>query len=395
METLFIRIASLGGRWQGWLQRDEGVIPLNEGDLESLMSGSADGRRVVLLAPTTSCLMTTLPVSKQQLRQIGEEEVLYLLEDQALTPVERLHGVYTPVSDTQVQAVAIEQQHLNSLLEPFRSANCQLIAAIPDIFLIPVNPSGWSLVVDALDCWLRISAHTGIRLEAVNALSVLQFAWQEQAPAGIRVYGDVPDEVEAWLREKGDAVTVERLPELAWTEEFAALNARHPFNLLSGDYAVKTASSLSGHWKYAAVFLAVALGVQFLYDGIRLYHFNKVAAVSKAEAVRLYQGWFPDEQRIVNLRRQAEARLEEKNSLQGGFMPLMTRVGQVLHDGHWQTRRIDFDRNGLMLEVDAMSLSEIDQLRQQLNAQGVNSETLSANSQGGAVRGRLRITESS
>ncbi len=76
-------------------------------------------------------------------------------------------------------------------------------------------------------------------------------------------------------------------------------------------------------------------------------------------------------------------------------MPLMTRVGQVLHEGHWQTRRIDFDRNGLMLEVDAMSLSEIDQLRQQLNAQGVNSETLSANSQGGAVRGRLRITESS
>ena len=76
-------------------------------------------------------------------------------------------------------------------------------------------------------------------------------------------------------------------------------------------------------------------------------------------------------------------------------MPLMTRVGQVLDQGSWQTRRIDYDENGLLLEVDAMSLSELDQLRQQLNGQGVLSETLSANSQGGGIRGRLRISESS
>lgn len=395
METLFIRIASLGGRWQGWLQREAGIIPLTEADLESLMSGNGGSRRVILLAPTTACLMSTLAVTRQQLRQIGPEEVLYLLEDQALTPVEKLHGVIHPLNDTQVLALAIDQQQLNSLLEPFRTAHCELQAAIPDIFLVPAKPGGWSLVVDALDCWIRLSEHTGVRLEAVNALSLLQASWQEGAPSSIRVYGDMPAEIEQWLVEKGDAVTLDRQPPLEWTEEFPRLTNRHPLNLLQGEHAVKTPTSLSGHWRFAAIFLAVALSVQFLYDGMRLFHFKKQAARHKAEAVQLYRTWFPEEQRIVNLRRQAEAHLQERQSRKAGFMPLMTRVGVVLGQGSWQTRRIDFDDNGLLLEVDALSLSELDRLRQQLNGQGVNTETLSANSQGAGIRGRLRISENS
>lgn len=393
METLFIRIASLGGRWQGWLHKAAGIIPLTESDLESLMSGGADGRQVVLLTPTTACLMATLPVSRQQLRQIGEEEVLYMLEDQSLTPVEKLHGVFHPVNDTQVQVAAIDQSQLLSLLEPFKAANCRLVAAIPDIFLVPQNPEGWSLVVDALDCWVRLSAFSGIRLEAVNAVSLLHAAWLEGAPSSVRVYGDLPGEIESWLAEKGEALVVERLPHLEWTEELAQLNNRHPFNFLQGEHAVKTATSLSGHWRYAAIFLATAIGVQLMYDGLRLGHFHKLEARSKAESAQLYKTWFPEEPRIVNLRRQIEEHLAERERHKAGFMPLMTRVGEVLNKGSWQTRRIDFDENGLLLEVDALSLSELDQLRQQLNAQGVNSETLSANSQGGGIRGRLRISE--
>lgn len=393
METLFIRIASLGGRWQGWLQKPAGMVPLTESDLESLMSGSADGRQVVLLVPTTAVLLSTLPVSRQQLRQIGEEEVLYMLEDQTLTPVEKLHGVFHAISDTHIQIAAIDQQQLQSLLEPFKAANCRLTAAIPDIFLVPANPDGWTLAVDALDCWVRFSAYNGIRLEAINAVSLLQAAWQEAAPASLRVYGELPREITDWLAAREEAIPVEHLPELEWTEEFANLGNRHPFNFLQGDHAVKTARSLSGHWRYAAIFLAVALTVQLAYDGLRLMHFKKQGLASKNEAIQLYKSWFPEEQRIVNLRRQAEARLAERQSHGAGFMPLMTRVGQVLNQGNWQTRRIDFDDNGLLLEVDALSISELDQLRQQLNGQGVTSETLSANSQGGGVRGRLRISE--
>jgi general secretion pathway protein L len=314
----------------------------------------------------------------------------------ALTPAEKLHGVFTPISDTHVDVAAIDAQQLQSLLEPFKASGCQLVAAIPDIFLLPANPRGWTLVVDALDCWLRTSATSGVRLEAVNTLPLLQSAWQENPPASIRIHGDLPEDIEqpGWAHWE----TLSRWSICRSSHgpvSSPALGNRHPLNLLQGEHAVKTATSLSGHWRYAAIFLAVALAVQLAYDGLRLMHFKKQGARSKEESVQMYRGWFPEEQRIVNLKRQVEAHLTEQQSREGGFMPLMTRVGQVLDQGSWQTRRIDYDENGLLLEVDAMSLSELDQLRQQLNGQGVLSETLSANSQGGGIRGRLRISESS
>ncbi|MBK8326283.1 MAG: hypothetical protein IPL02_04245 [Moraxellaceae bacterium] len=93
--------------------------------------------------------------------------------------------------------------------------------------------------------------------------------------------------------------------------------------------------------------------------------------------------------------RQIESHLAEKKQSGQGFVPIATRVGEVLNTGNWQTQRIDFDNNGLLLEVDALSLSDLEQLRQQLNGQGLVTETLSANSEGSSIRGRLRISESS
>jgi cell division protein FtsI/penicillin-binding protein 2 len=46
-------------------------------------------------------------------------------------------------------------------------------------------------------------------------------------------------------------------------------------------------------------------------------------------------------------------------------------------------------------DFDTLSLSDLEQLRQQLNSQGLITETLSANSEGSSIRGRLRISESS
>jgi hypothetical protein len=45
------------------------------------------------------------------------------------------------------------------------------------------------------------------------------------------------------------------------------------------------------------------------------------------------------------------------------LLPVLVRC---LNTGNWQTQRIDFDNNGLLLEVDTLSLSDLEQLRQQL-----------------------------
>ncbi len=394
MDNLYIRIPAIGSLWQGWYQKEQGLIPLSEMDLEAMMSVGGANLRVTLFIPTTACVMATVNISRQQLKQIDVNDLSFLLDDLTITPVEQLHCLYEPINDAQALVLGIQQTQLQTLIEPFKKNGCELVAAVPDIFLLPYNPQGWSLMVDGSDCWLRVNQLFGTRLEASSALSLINSAWQEQAASHIKIYGEVPAEVTEWLAEKGDALTVELLPQLNWTQEFSAINAKHPLNVLQGKFAVKTKSSLSGYWRYAAIFVAVTFGVQLAYDAIRLHHYNTMSKVAKTDSTHLYQSLFPDERRVVNLRRQIEAHLSEHQNAGRGFVPIATRVGTVLNGGNWQTQRIDFDNNGLLLEVDALSLSDLEQLRKQLDGQGLTTETLSANSQGTGIRGRLRISES-
>ena len=395
MDNLFIRIPVTGGLWQGWYLNGQDVVPLFDSDLDTIMTKSAADLRITLLVPTTSCVMTTVNITKQQLKQIDSKDIAYLLDDQTLTPVEQLHCLYAPMSDSQALAIGIQQQQMQALIEPFKNKDCELVAAVPDIYLLPHNPQGWSLMVDGSDCWLRVNELFGMRLEADSALAILNSAWNEQAPTHVQVYGEIPTELSTWLAAKGEALTVENLPSLNWEQEFSKITAKHPFNFLQGKFAVKTKSSLSGYWRYAAIFVAISFTMQLAYDATRVFQYNRVVKTTKAESVKLYQSLFPEERRVVNLRRQIESHLAERQNAGQGFMPIATRVGEVLNTGSWQTQRMDFDNNGLLLEVDALSLSDLEQLRQQLTGQGLTTETLSANSQGKGIRGRLRISESS
>ncbi|PTQ88285.1 type II secretion system protein GspL [Agitococcus lubricus] len=394
MDNLFIRIPTLGGLWQGWSRHEQTLKALSEADLEALMSAGLANVAVTVLVPTSLCLFSVVHITRQQLKQLQPSDMALLLEDQTLSPVEQLHCVCRPLNDEQAVIVGIQQQTLQSLLEPFTASQCQLVAAIPDIFMVPSQEHSWSLLVDNSDCWLRINPHLGLRLEATAAIVLLNSAWQEYPTQRVSVYGDVPSDVQAWLSAKQD-LTIDVVPAVNWTQEFQQLNAKHAFNLLTGKFTVKTASSLSGYWRYAAIFVGIAFATQLAYDSARLWHFKKVAQQTKTQSIQLYQSLFPQEQRIVNLKRQIESHLAERQQMGQGFMPIATRVGEVLNTQQWQTQRIDFDSNGLLLEVDAANLTELDKLRQQLNAQGLVAETLSANSQGTGIRGRLRISESS
>jgi general secretion pathway protein L len=290
--------------------------------------------------------------------------------------------------------LGIQDGILKELLEPFKDISGQLITAVPDIFLLPHNPQGWSLLVDNTDCWLRLNEAWGVRLEANSAIALLDSAWSEFPSSHIQVYGEIPSDVQSWLTTQ-EKMTVENLEPLDWTQQFAQITAKHPLNMLKGDFSVKTKSSLSGYWRYAAIFVGICFVTQLAFDAVRLVHYKKVVKTTKNESAQLYKSLFPNESRIVNLRRQIEAHLAEKKQSGQGFVAIATRVGEVLNSGNWQTQRIDFDNNGLLLEVDALSLSDLEQLRQQLNNQGLITETLSANSEGASIRGRLRISESS
>lgn len=396
MDNLYIRIPAINGLWQGWLATPNALQAraLTQDELEAIMATKAADMRINLLLPTSSCVMATVNVSKQQLKQLSGDDIAYLLEEQTLGSVEQLQCVYQSLTEQQALVLGIQSSTLKELIEPFKEITGELICAVPDVFLLPHNPQGWSLLVDNSDCWLRLNEAWGVRLEANAAIALLDSAWNEFPSSHIQVHGDIPSDVQSWLTAQ-EKITVEHLPALDWSQQFSQITAKHPLNILKGDFSVKTKSSLSGYWRYAAVFVGICLLTQLAYDATRLVHYKSVVKVSKNDSVQLYKSLFPNETRVVNLRRQIDAHLATKKQTGQGLVPIATRVGEVLHAGTWQTQRIDFDNNGLLLEVDALSLSDLEQLKQQLNNQGLIAETLSANSEGTGVRGRLRISENS
>lgn len=396
MDNLYIRIPTVNGLWQGWLvtEPNSSAQVLSQHELEAIMATKAMNMRITLLLPTSSCVIAAINVTRQQLKQLSATDIAYLLEDQTLTAVEQLHCVYEPLNEQQALVLGIQDNVLKELLEPFKDIAGELVAVVPDIFLLPPNSQGWSLLVDNSDCWLRLNNTWGVRLEANAALALLDSAWNEFPTSHIQIYGEIPTDVQVWLAAQ-ENITIEHLAVLDWTQQFSQITAKHPFNVLKGEFAVKTKSSLSGYWRYAVIFVAICFVTQLAYDAARLMHYQRVVKSVKTQNIELYKSLFPEEQRIVNLRRQIESHLLEKQDAGQGFVPIATRVGEVLNAGNWQTQRIDFDNNGLLLEVDTLSLSDLEQLRQQLTSQGLLSETLSANSQGTGIRGRLRISENS
>ena len=96
----------------------------------------------------------------------------------------------------------------------------------------------------------------------------------------------------------------------------------------------------------------------------------------------------------------AKALLEKglKSHLQGAassttILPMLTRVATTLQGSGLETQRLDYTGGVLTLDVDARALADIDSLKQRLGSRGFRAEIVSANAQGGLIRGRLRVGE--
>ncbi|MBK8326282.1 MAG: hypothetical protein IPL02_04240 [Moraxellaceae bacterium] len=112
-----------------------------------------------------------------------------------------------------------------------------------------------------------------------------------------------------------EKMTVENLPALDWTQQFSQITPKHPLNILKGDFSVKTKSSLSGYWRYAAIFVGICFVTQLAFDAARLMHYQGVVKTTKNESTQLYKSLFPNESRIVNLRPSNRITLSRKETI--------------------------------------------------------------------------------
>lgn len=396
MDTLFLHPDNQG-QVTAW-GREAGTIQVLGNHSFADLADRYAGARVVIFAPSSQCLLTKVTVSARQRRQ-AIDALGWLIEEQVGEDAENLHVIAGPEQadgDTPLLAMSLE------LVEYWRTA-CReagwaLHALLPDVMLLPHADGAWSMTrwADGTVA-LRTGMMAGAVLDSVPAVLMLDAAMREMPdsgrPVSLRVSGMADADqvaIQAWADVQGLPV------EFSGTHDESELLlsvmdwARHPANLLQGRFASRQQVLVPPALRIAAIFLLVAFSVQLVSEWARYAYYSNQAEKSQAAAITLYKKLFPNERRIVSVRKQMEAHLNEGSGGDGG-LPVLTKIAEAVQGSGLVAQRVDFSSGVLTLDIEARGLTEIDALKQKLQDVGLQAEIVSANAQNGAIRGRLRV----
>lgn len=396
MDTLFLHPDNQG-QVAAW-GREAGAIQVLGNHSFADLADRYAGARVVIFVPSSQCLLTKVTVSARQRRQ-AIDALGWLIEEQVGEDAENLHVIAGPEqSDGDTPLLAMSLELVEYWRTACREAGWALHALLPDVMLLPHADGAWSMTrwADGTVA-LRTGMMAGAVLDSVPAVLMLDAAMRETPdsgrPVSLRVSGMAEADqvaVQAWADVQGLPV------EFSGTHDESELLlsvmdwARHPANLLQGRFASRQQVLVPPALRIAAIFLLVAFSVQLVSEWARYAYYSNQAEKSQAAAITLYKKLFPNERRIVSVRKQMEAHLNEGSGGDGG-LPVLTRIAEAVQGSGLVAQRVDFSSGVLTLDIEARGLTEIDALKQKLQDVGLQAEIVSANAQNGAIRGRLRV----
>lgn len=340
-------------------------------------------REAIVFFPTSSVQMLRQPMSRQQLRQLGATGVRYLLEEYTLMPVDQLSVHYQMDDDEHVNIMALPTGLIQQYQNILALVGWKLQALLPDFLLLPapVALHQASLLIHQQQRILRTSP---LMAYYADDLTILLDYLPELNQ--LDIWGETT--VQDQLAIAGVAGLDTHLH--GWAASTAVMSdaqyIRHPYNVLP-----KAKSQLSGYWRAIAAVLLAAVVVQMLYDGVRVWRYHNIAEQTHAMAVQQYQAWFPEERRIVNLKNQFAAHLQNNNSTDLNALTLMSRVGPTLQQASLTASQVQYRDNSLELTLTASGLPALESLRSQLSSQGLKAELGAVNPANGQVSGLMRV----
>lgn len=381
---LYIWMPEGQAAWRWWAgDTTKQPIPLSEWHVaehwDALLSATAATaqREVTVFFPTSSAQLLQRQMSRQQRRQLGDQGVRYLLEEYTLGSVEQLAVRDQLLGEDELNVLALPSSVVAQYIQNMGLGNWQLHALLPDFLLIPLQDERPSLLLHGRTPMLRLSEGYAVlaedlsvvlpRLPQLNALTVL---------------GEPSDEQQMQL--SASELQLDQQPAVV---ELPERLARHPYNFLPKPKGL----AISIYWKALAALLLVAVLVQVVHDGLTAWRYQQVAVATQAQAEQQFRQWFPDEQRIINLRRQMEGRLQRSTEQDVMALSLIGRVGPVLQQAQLVAESVRYRDQVLEINVLAANLAALEQLRGQMTQQGLNAELGAVTSVGTEVSGLLRI----
>ena len=214
----------------------------------------------------------------------------------------------------------------------------------------------------------------------------------DDAELVIDSYSKLPDtEAELNLNEQAEELPMALLAKNAMEQSF---------NLLQGDYQVKTKRSpILKTWAWAAGLAVCALLVNLLFKSMTLIQLNGQQAAVEQEIISVYKAAFPKTKRVrvATIRSQLKRKLSEVGSssneesfllMLDKLVPAFTQVPQLKPD----SVKFDSKRNEIRMQATANDYQHFEKFKTLLEANQLSVSQGAQNNQGNVISGSFSIT---
>ncbi|MCC6710003.1 MAG: hypothetical protein IT492_20795 [Gammaproteobacteria bacterium] len=373
--------------------RDDGGAA-HEGSFAEFANALGARSCVVLVDATLVSLMRVeLPVSDLR---TARQAAPYAVEEQLAQSLDELHFALAAEGNGRYVVAALAKDLREQLREALHSHGLQPRLVIAEQCALPCAPHSWTVTLEGQDVLLRIERGVAFKT-TLSELGHLIPLLRQQFPDTARVVVHAGAAPADFPRAALQGLEVLWQPLLSDAQRLAQLEHETALALLDASADTALVAKSRRLWRMAAVVAALALVAlpAMLAWRHAVLERNEHAVSARNDA--LFRATFPDIQRIVNPRVQADqalAALRAGASTTPRLLDVLARLDALRAKSFPPDTRVTqaaFASGALELGVEVAGMDAVETLRSALNDAGLNADTLSAEASDGKVVARLRV----
>lgn len=359
-----------------YLTQDAALIEQGEITLSSLpaiLNGkSIESCLVAIPGEQVTCLSIQLPAGTQ--RHLSQA-IPYLVEEQLAAPLESLHIAHAqPTQSRQCQVLVMDK----GLMAEWHGIAGQLAFPVTDIV-----PEYLLLPVEEIPVCFRQNTKTLIRLPDGT---------------GYCFTGEPPSLSNEPLSSDRGKQSAKAFDQTLFEQYLSSYDQTVSTNLLQGEFAIRPTTNRD--WlKPTAWSLVVSILMFAVYLAGAGLFFQDKADLLETEARMRYQDLFPNDKRIVNIRRQMQGHLNNAQTDISGddFFVLLSGLSNAVAEAGGNgisPRHLQYSQKDstLSVELQAKDIPSAHQLRDNLSQRQLTASILSVNQQDNGIVARFEVT---
>jgi general secretion pathway protein L len=271
---------------------------------------------------------------------------------------------------------------------------------IPDVLAVPMPAEGWGILFSNQLALVRTDWQAGFAIEVDNLVKALQLV--TSPPQQLVIYNHSP--ALSQLATLGIPITVVMEEDseevvLDWLVQGGL--AKHPLNLLQGDYRRQDKwINVWRQWRLTVILLIIFGGLYLANQYSEYRQLVEQYEILTKQLEQVYRDTFPEARKVVNPRVQMEQQLKTLRAANVPTSPirnifqLLDKISIPLaRTPGFTLKQLDYQAGRLDLQLEVANFQSLEYLKKRLTNLGVTVEILSAVNRNEIVVSRVRISE--